>query len=99
MAPSSPACAAIDRNAAMHAPCLEDGKRVVDVARANECAFRSPDEVRAGLTHVARAMRASIERGLATRGALPTGALERRAPDQAQALASVDAAPRERCAV
>ena len=81
------------------AACRSYGKKVADLARANECAFRSPDQVRAALTHVARAMRASIERGMVTRGHLPGGALERRAPDQAQALAAVDASPRERCAV
>lgn len=81
------------------AACRSYGKKVADLARANECAFRSPDEVRAGLTHVARAMRASIERGMVTRGHLPGGGLERRAADQGQALAAVDASPRERCAV
>jgi len=81
------------------AACRSYGKKVADLARANECAFRSPDEVRAGLTHVARAMRASIERGMVTRGRLPGGALERRAADQGQALAAVAASARERCAV
>jgi L-serine dehydratase len=79
--------------------CRSYGKKVADLVRANECAFRSPEEVRQGLTHVARAMRSSIERGLVTRGHLPGSLMERRAPDQAQALAAVDARPRERCAV
>jgi L-serine dehydratase len=79
--------------------CRSYGKRVADIARANECALRSPEEVRRGLTHVAQAMRASVERGLATRGHLPGSLVERRAPDQAQALATVDATPREHCAV
>jgi len=81
------------------ASCRSYGKKVTDLVRANECAFRSPDEVRQGLLHVARAMRASIERGLATRGHLPGSLMERRACGQAQALAAIDAKPRERCAV
>jgi L-serine dehydratase len=79
--------------------CRGYGKKLADLARANECALRSPDEVRQGLTHVARAMRASVERGIVTRGHLPGSLMERRAPDQAKALATVGAAPRERCAV
>jgi L-serine dehydratase len=81
------------------AACRANGKKIADVARANELAFRSPDELRAGLTHIALAMRASVERGLSTRGMLPGGMAERRAPDQAQALASRDANAAERCAV
>lgn len=81
------------------AACRAHGKKVADLARANELAFRSPDEVRAGLAHVALAMRASVQRGLATRGLLPGGALQRRAADQMQALESIDGKPGQRCAV
>jgi L-serine dehydratase len=81
------------------AACRTHGKKIADVARANELALRSPDEVRGGLTHVALAMRASVERGVTTRGPLPGSGAPRRAADQAQALAAVDAKPAERCAV
>ena len=81
------------------AACRAHGKKIADLARTNEFAQRSPDELRAGLTHVALAMRGSVQRGLSTRGPLPGGQLQRRAPDQAQALAAVDAKPAERCAV
>jgi L-serine dehydratase len=79
--------------------CRSHGKKIADLARANEYAFRSPGELRAGLVHVSLAMRASIERGIATRGRLPGSLAERRAPDLALALESVDAKPAERCAV
>ena len=81
------------------AACRAHGKRIADLARANELAFRSPDELRAGLAHVALAMRASVQRGLTTRGTLPGGMAERRAPDQAQALETMDGRAGERCAV
>jgi len=81
------------------AACRTHGKKIADVARANELAFRSPDELRGGLLHVALAMRASIERGLTTRGRLPATDSERRAPDQAQALGSIDGNAAARCAV
>jgi L-serine dehydratase len=84
---------------ALLAACRSHGKRIADVARANELAFRSPDELRAGLTHVALAMRAAVERGVSTRGTLPGSEAPRRAANQAQALAAVDAKPAERCAV
>ncbi|HSV17181.1 MAG TPA: L-serine ammonia-lyase [Casimicrobiaceae bacterium] len=79
--------------------CRAHGKKLADLARANELAFRSPDEVRAGLSHVALAMRASVQRGLSTHGALPGGGLQRRAADQLQALQSIDGKPAQRCAV
>jgi len=81
------------------AACRTYGKKIADVARANELASRSPDELRAGLTHVALAMRAAVERGVSTRGTLPGTQAARRAADQAQALAAVEAKPAERCAV
>lgn len=53
------------------------GKKVADIARANECALRSPAEVKSGLLRIALAMHASLERGLATDGILPGGAMRR----------------------
>ena len=81
------------------AGCRAHGKKIADLARANELAFRSPEELRAGLAHVALAMRASVERGVTTRGVLPGSQAPRRAADQAQALAQVEAKAAERCAV
>ena len=88
-----------DSGESLLAACRTHVKKIADLARANECAFRSPDELRAGLTHITLAMRASVQRGLATRGTLPGGQLERRAPDQALALAAIDGRAGERCAV
>ena len=81
------------------AACRAHGKKIADLARANELAFRSPEELRSGLAHVALAMRAAVERGVSTRGTLPGSHAPRRAADQAQALAAVEAKPAERCAV
>jgi L-serine dehydratase len=68
------------------------GKKIAEVARANELALRSPGEVRAGLLQVAATMRNAVERGLATDGALPgSGARPRRAAPQAAAIAGTDA--------
>ena len=84
---------------ALLAACRTHGKRIGELARANECSSISPDELRGGLMHVALAMRASIERGLTTRGRLPVTDSERRAADQAEALAARGASPGELCAV
>jgi len=73
--------------------CRARGKRIQDLARANECALASPDEVQSRLTLTAQAMRASVERGLATDGALPGG---RTRVARTQALAAT--APAQRCA-
>jgi len=72
--------------------CRKLGKKIPDVMRTNELSLRSPVEVHSGLVRVAAAMRASVERGLATTGTLP-GALAqpRRAAEQAKSLASTDA--------
>jgi L-serine dehydratase len=53
--------------------CSVRGKRIPDIALANECALRSPAEVRTGLLRIAHAMLSSLERGLATNGVLPGG--------------------------
>lgn len=74
------------------------GKRIADLALANECVVQSPGEVRATLLRVADAMRASIERGLSTDGALPGGRV-RRAPAHADALRATQASPAQWCAV
>ncbi len=79
--------------------CRANGKKIADLARANECALRSPDELRAGLLHVALAMRASIERGIATRGTLPVSGAERRAADLSQALERSPGTESAQCAV
>jgi L-serine dehydratase len=67
------------------------GKKAAEMTRTNEVALRSPDEVRAGLLHIARAMRAAVERGLATDGMLPGARNQpRRAAAQAAAIAGTD---------
>jgi L-serine dehydratase len=67
------------------------GKKAAEMMRTNEVALRSPDEVRAGLLHIGRAMRAAVERGLATDGMLPGVRNEpRRAAAQAAAIAGTD---------
>lgn len=74
------------------------GKKVADIARANECALRSPGEVRNGLLRIALAMHASLERGLATDGILPGGA-KRRAPARVAALHAAPMTPAHQCAI
>jgi L-serine dehydratase len=66
------------------------GKKLADLMRINENAMRSPGELRLGLTKAATAMRAAIERGVATDGMLPGSGRARRAPTQAAALAGAD---------
>lgn len=73
-------------------------KRLADIVLANECIVHSPGEVRAMLLRVADAMRASIQRGLATDGTLPGGRI-RRAPAQADALRATQATAAQWCAV
>lgn len=79
------------------AACRDNGKKLADLARANEVAYRSPDEVRRGLAGVAGAMHAAVERGLATRGELPGGRLRSAANDFAALPTDADAGGR--CAV
>lgn len=81
-----------DSAASLLASCRLRGKRIPDIALANECTLRSPAEVRSGLLRVAHAMLASLARGLATNGVLPGGSL-RHAP----ALAASAATAEQRC--
>ncbi|MFO1396840.1 MAG: serine dehydratase beta chain [Burkholderiales bacterium] len=74
------------------------GKRICDLARANECALFSPGEVRAGLLLVAQTMRVAIERGMTSEGRLPSGA-SRTASAWADAQRAAGAPPRDMCAV
>lgn len=50
-----------------------NGKRIHDLARANECALASPGEVERQLARVASVMHDTVTRGLAAEGALPGG--------------------------
>ncbi len=79
------------------AACQAHGKRICDLARANECALFSPGEVRAGLNQVAQAMRVSVERGLKAEGTLPGGS-RRTAAASFEALRVTSAAPAQLCA-
>jgi len=78
------------------ASCRIRGKRIPDIALANECALRSPGEVRSGLLRIAHAMLASLQRGLATNGVLPGGAL-RHAPALADTLLASSGTAEQRC--
>jgi L-serine dehydratase len=80
------------------AACRAHGKRICDLARANECTLFSPGEVRAGLTLVAQTMRSAVERGLTTEGKLPGGG-RRTAPSWADAMRAASAVPAQMCAV
>lgn len=90
---------AIESVADLLATCRQRGKRIVDIARTNEFALHSPDEVREGLKRIALAMRASIERGLVADGTLPGSGTRRRAASLTATLASPDATPAQRCSV
>jgi L-serine dehydratase len=78
--------------------CRAHGKRIADLALANEAVVHSPGEIRALLLRVADAMRGSIQRGLATDGTLPGGAV-RQAPTRADALRETRASAAQWCAV
>lgn len=57
------------------------GLTIPELMMANETAFRSEDEVRAGITEIWQAMEACISRGLRQEGILPGGLkVKRRAP-------------------
>ncbi|MEE4638565.1 MAG: L-serine ammonia-lyase [Wenzhouxiangella sp.] len=61
--------------------CDQEGLRISDVMLANEQAWRSKAEVRAGLLGLWQAMQACVERGLEQTGYLPGGLkVARRAP-------------------
>ncbi|TKC81268.1 L-serine ammonia-lyase [Trinickia terrae] len=51
--------------------CRASGKSIAQVAFANECASRSPEEVREGLLAIWRTMAACVERGCRAEGRLP----------------------------
>ncbi len=78
--------------------CREHGKKIPDLARANECTLFSPGELRAGLLQVAQTMRMSLERGLTTEGVLP-GGRPRNAPREADALRPGETPLAQRAAV
>ncbi|RKS68567.1 L-serine dehydratase [Motilibacter peucedani] len=68
--------------------CAESGLDVAELMLDNELAWRTEDEVRAGLLEIWRVMRACIEAGTRNEGTLPGGLrVRRRAPDLARALA------------
>jgi L-serine dehydratase len=56
----------------------ETGLRISDVMLANELAWRSETEIRAGLLHIWSAMQECVERGTRTPGVLPGGLKVRR---------------------
>ena len=61
--------------------CAREGLRVSDVMLANELAWRTEDEVRAGLLNLWRVMVACVEAGSRNEGVLPGGLrVPRRAP-------------------
>jgi len=63
------------------AHCTRDGLTVSELMLANEQAWRSEEEIRAGLVHLWSVMRACVDRGCRTRGVLPGGLqVPRRAP-------------------
>jgi L-serine dehydratase len=76
------------------AACGENGLDIAGVMLANERAWRTEAEVRAGLLEIWRVMRRCIDAGTSTEGTLPGGLrVPRRAPALARALAA-----EERCA-
>jgi L-serine dehydratase len=60
---------------------------IAELMFANECATRSPEQVRAGLLHIWRVMQQAMDHGMATPGILPGGLnVRRRAAPLAQRL-------------
>ncbi len=84
--------------AAMLEACRAHGKKIAELARANEFTYFSPGEVRAGLLLVLQEMRASVERGLTNEGTLPSGD-RRTAPMWLDAARATGAPPAQLCAV
>ncbi len=76
----------------------DNGKRIADLALANECIVHSPGEVRATLLRAAEAMLMSIKRGLSADTPLP-GGRERLAPAQVDTLRANQASPAQWCAL
>ena len=65
----------------------EAGMSIAEIALANESAWRTPDEIAAGLETIRSTMNACIERGCRSEGTLPGNmAIERRAPALHRAL-------------
>jgi L-serine dehydratase len=65
----------------------ETGLRISDVMLANELAWRTEDEVRAGLLHIWSVMQECVQRGAHTTGVLPGGLkVRRRAADLRERL-------------
>ncbi len=59
----------------------DNGCSIGDIMFRNECALRSPEEVRAGILHIWDVMQACVQRGMVTEGILPGGLnVRRRAP-------------------
>ena len=75
-------------SAELLAHCRASGLEIFELLLANERAWRSPDEVRAGLLGIWRVMQACVERGFQQQGVLP-GVLKvrRRAPRLHRVLA------------
>ncbi|MDQ8703982.1 L-serine ammonia-lyase [Streptomyces sp. LHD-70] len=69
--------------------CAREGLSISDVMLANEGAWRSEDETRAGLLHLWSVMRACVDRGCRREGVLPGGLrVPRRAPGLFQELSA-----------
>ncbi|MEM1055642.1 MAG: L-serine ammonia-lyase [Bacteroidota bacterium] len=67
--------------------CRQSGGSIAGVVRANERAWRTPEEVRAGLTAIWDVMREGVFRGCHTEGTLPGGlGVQRRAAALAHTL-------------
>lgn len=67
--------------------CEQHQLSMKDIMLANECAFRTEEEVISGLLHIANVMQHCITKGCTTQGILPGGLnLKRRAPDLYQKL-------------
>ena len=63
------------------AQCDAHGMTIAEVMFANEQAWRTPDEIRAGLRELWRAMQSCVQRGIREGGTLPGGLhVQRRAP-------------------
>ena len=74
--------------------CAREGLRVSDVMLANELAWRSEADVRAGLLHLWQVMAACVERGCRREGVLPGGLrVPRRAPRLYRDLSAQHAGP------
>jgi L-serine dehydratase len=67
--------------------CAETGLPISGVMLENEQAWRSPDEVRAGLLHIWTVMQECVQNGWSNEGTLPGGLkVRRRAPELSRSL-------------